>query len=93
MLAPPLMVITPPRGRAPQFDKRCPTYMMEFHRAFLVDGVFFLRIRAYASAYAAQRPMITYTGMGTVGPSPHGLLATEFEFYVHKLKFVHAAIF
>ncbi|GFW16843.1 hypothetical protein TNCV_2759711 [Trichonephila clavipes] len=25
-------------------------------------------------ALAPQRPMATYTGMGTVGPGPHGLL-------------------
>ncbi|GFW27828.1 hypothetical protein TNCV_767081 [Trichonephila clavipes] len=26
------------------------------------------------SANAPQRSMVTYTGMGTVGPGPHGLL-------------------
>ncbi|GFW98169.1 hypothetical protein TNCV_2492221 [Trichonephila clavipes] len=26
------------------------------------------------SAHAPQRPMATYTEMGTVGPGPHGLL-------------------
>ncbi|GFW44182.1 uncharacterized protein TNCV_3855431 [Trichonephila clavipes] len=26
------------------------------------------------SAHAPQRPMVKYTGMGTVGPGPHGLL-------------------
>ncbi|GFX96128.1 hypothetical protein TNCV_2290171 [Trichonephila clavipes] len=26
------------------------------------------------SDHAPQRPMATYTGMGTVGPGPHGLL-------------------
>ncbi|GFW28171.1 hypothetical protein TNCV_4499011 [Trichonephila clavipes] len=26
------------------------------------------------STQAPQRPMVTYTGMGTVGPGPHGLL-------------------
>ncbi|GFV22179.1 hypothetical protein TNCV_2674211 [Trichonephila clavipes] len=25
------------------------------------------------SAHTPPRPMVTYTGMGTVGPSPHGL--------------------
>ncbi|GFT67512.1 hypothetical protein TNCV_2361151 [Trichonephila clavipes] len=27
------------------------------------------------SAHGPQRPMVTHTGMGTVGPSPHGLLS------------------
>ncbi|GFY01777.1 protein ABHD11 [Trichonephila clavipes] len=37
------------------------------------------------SAHAPQRLMVMYTGMGTVGPGPHGLLRYEFEFYNQEL--------
>ncbi|GFV68174.1 hypothetical protein TNCV_1874561 [Trichonephila clavipes] len=43
-------------------------------------------------AHAPQRPMVTYTGMGTVGPSLLGCCANEFEFNQFLILRVSSAV-